>query len=64
MFQKLKAEGLTEEQLSRVESPIGLEIGAESPAEIAVAILGSIIREEKVRAGIPLGKAQEASPKS
>ena len=64
MFQKLKAEGLREEQLSRVESPIGLEIGAESPAEIAVAILGSIIREEKVRAGIPLGKAEEASPKS
>ena len=64
MFQKLKAQGLSEEQLVRVESPVGMEIGAESPAEIAVAILGSVIRDVKVRAGIPLGKAEEASSQS
>ncbi len=64
MFQKLKAEGLTEDQLSGVESPVGMEIGAESPAEIAVSILGSIIRDVKSRAGTPLGKAEEATPHS
>jgi len=31
--------------LARVRSPVGLEIGAESPAEIAVAIVGEIVAE-------------------
>ncbi len=64
IFGKLKAEGITDDQLSRVESPVGMEIGAETPAEIAVAILGSIIRDVKSRSGVPLGKTEEASPQS
>ena len=47
MFRRLKARGVTDEQLARVEVPVGLQIGAESPAEIAVSILGSIIRQVK-----------------
>jgi xanthine dehydrogenase accessory factor len=35
--------GITEEQFGRVHGPIGLNIGARSPAEIAVSILGQII---------------------
>jgi xanthine/CO dehydrogenase XdhC/CoxF family maturation factor len=33
---------LTDEQLRRVHSPIGLDIGAEAPDEIAVAIIAEI----------------------
>lgn len=40
---RLKEQGFTDTQLSRLDAPIGLDIGAASPAEIAVAILGQII---------------------
>ena len=33
----------SEEQFARVHGPIGLNIGARSPAEIAVSILGQIV---------------------
>src|ERR1700675_3481687 len=36
--ERLKVQGITSEQLARIHSPIGLAIGAVSPAEIAVAI--------------------------
>jgi xanthine dehydrogenase accessory factor len=39
---RLKVAGITEAQLARVHAPIGLAIGAVSPAEIAVAIMGEI----------------------
>lgn len=40
---RLRELGLTDAQLNRLDAPIGLDIGASSPAEIAVAILGQII---------------------
>jgi len=41
--ERLGAAGLTEEQLGRLFGPIGLDIGAQSPEEIGIAILGQII---------------------
>jgi xanthine dehydrogenase accessory factor len=41
--ERLGAAGLTQQQLNRLYGPIGLEIGAQSPEEIGVAILGQII---------------------
>jgi xanthine dehydrogenase accessory factor len=41
-LERLKAQGLTEAELARIHSPIGLAIGAVSPSEIAVAIIGEI----------------------
>lgn len=35
--------GITEADIGRIDAPIGLDIGAQSPAEIAVAVLGAII---------------------
>ena len=40
---RLKEEGVTDEQLARVASPIGLDIGARTPEETAVAIAGEIV---------------------
>ena len=51
--ENLAAAGFSPEQIGRIRGPIGLEIGAESPAEIAVAILGEII-ENRARPGVPL----------
>src|SRR5438552_1218368 len=39
---RLKAQGVSEAALGRIHAPIGLAIGAVSPAEIAVAIMGEI----------------------
>jgi xanthine dehydrogenase accessory factor len=41
--ERLKAAGLSDEQLARLYGPIGLDIGAQSPEEIGVAILAQII---------------------
>src|SRR5688572_19859478 len=43
MFRRLKARGIPEAELGRVVAPVGLPIGAETPAEIAVSILGQVI---------------------
>ena len=40
---RLKEEGVTDEQLARVSSPIGLDIGARTPEETAVAIAAEIV---------------------
>jgi xanthine dehydrogenase accessory factor len=40
---RLKEEGATDEDLQRISSPIGLDIGARTPEETAVAIAGEII---------------------
>ncbi|MCL6708368.1 XdhC family protein [Pseudomonas sp. R2.Fl] len=47
--ERLIAEGLTAEQIGRISAPIGLDIGASSPAEIAVAVLADIIRAFRSR---------------
>src|SRR5882757_9348436 len=41
-LERLKEHGASEEALARIHAPIGLPIGAVSPPEIAVAIMGEI----------------------
>jgi xanthine dehydrogenase accessory factor len=41
-IERLKAQGLSDAVLARIHAPIGLPIGAVSPSEIAVAIMGEI----------------------
>jgi xanthine dehydrogenase accessory factor len=43
-LERLHAAGVSDEKLSRIQAPIGISIGAQSPAEIAVAILAQIIQ--------------------
>jgi len=48
-LERLKTQGLSDAALARIHAPIGLDIGAVSPAEIAVAIMAQIterLREE------------------
>ena len=55
---RLKEEGVTDEQLSRVSSPIGLDVGARTPEETAVAIAAEIIA---LRTGHSGGRLAERS---
>ena len=41
--ERLAEVGITDEMFARIHGPVGLNIGAKSPAEIAVSILGQII---------------------
>lgn len=41
--ERLTALGVTAEEIGRIHAPIGIEIGAASPAEIAVAVLAQVI---------------------
>jgi xanthine dehydrogenase accessory factor len=41
-IERLKGQGLSDAQLARIHAPIGLAIGAISPSEIAVSIMGEI----------------------
>jgi len=59
MFVRLQARGITEEELARVEAPVGIPIGSESPAECAVSILGSIIRHHKRGTRAAVGERRE-----
>ncbi|MEM9278917.1 MAG: XdhC family protein [Pseudomonadota bacterium] len=43
-LERLAVEGASEEQLNRIKAPIGLDIGAASPQEIAVAIMAEVIQ--------------------
>ncbi|GAB4536903.1 MAG: XdhC/CoxI family protein [Anaerolineales bacterium] len=50
----LLAAGLPEERLQRVVSPIGLELNAETPEEIAVSIMAQIIMQHRGGDGRPM----------
>ena len=47
VLDKLREEGCAEDRLQKVRAPIGLDIGAVSPEEVALAILAEIVAERR-----------------
>jgi xanthine dehydrogenase accessory factor len=45
---RLKANGFTDEDLKKIHGPIGLAIGARSPAEIAISIMAEMTQRLRV----------------
>ncbi len=48
-LERMRASGLADEDVARIRAPIGLPIGAASPAEIAVAVLAEVIQSLRSR---------------
>lgn len=51
LYALLEAEGLSRERLELVHAPIGLDIGAVTPEEIAVSIVAELIAHRRGRLG-------------
>jgi xanthine dehydrogenase accessory factor len=56
--ERLMAAGLSAEEIARIHAPIGLDIGASSPQEIAVAVMAQVIAALRKRAVV----AEAAAP--
>ena len=60
--ERLKAQGLSEAAITRIHAPIGLDIGAVSPAEIAVAIMAQITERLHEAADVEPARTRAAAP--
>jgi xanthine dehydrogenase accessory factor len=56
------ADTYSPEQLARIHTPMGLDIGAETPAEIALAILAEIVKVRHGRTGDTVSLSAKARP--
>lgn len=59
-FDSLKSEGISEEDIKRVHSPIGLSIGAKTAQEIAVSIVAEMVAVKNGKVWSPDTGAKEA----
>ena len=55
VLERLRATGVADERLARVRAPVGLDIGAVTPEEVALAILAEIVAERRGGQGITFG---------
>jgi xanthine dehydrogenase accessory factor len=54
---RLRASGITEEELARLHGPLGLDLGAARPAETAVSVVAEVLAVRRGRSGGPLAAA-------
>jgi xanthine dehydrogenase accessory factor len=56
VFDELKGAGVDEKQFARVNAPIGLDLGSDSPPEIAVSVMAEILQVTRKASGRPLSQ--------
>lgn len=60
VIDRLRESGVAEEQLQKIHAPIGLDIGAVSPEEVALAIMAEIVAARRGGSGVPLSAWRRA----
>jgi xanthine dehydrogenase accessory factor len=60
-FHQLLEEGVPRERLDRIRAPIGLDVGAETPAEIAVAVAAEWVQLRRGGSGRPLTEVERVA---
>ncbi len=55
-LQRLREEGVTDEQLARLRSPVGLELGGRTPQETAVSVAAELVMLRNGASGRPLSE--------
>jgi molybdopterin adenylyltransferase len=63
-FEALVAEGFTDDDLGRIETPVGLDIGGRNPVEIALSIAGGLVAARSGRSGGRLATRRRPQPGS
>ena len=61
-LRRLREAGLDEDQLARMASPLGLDLGARTPEETAVSIAAEIVSRRWGGRGRPLGEVSRPDP--
>ncbi len=56
--ERLRAAGLTDAEMARLHGPVGLDLGARTPAETAVSVVAQVIAARAGRAGTALATAE------
>ncbi len=56
-IERLREAGFAQEEIARIDAPIGLDIGAKSPAEIAIAVMAELTERLRRPASRPGGMA-------
>jgi xanthine dehydrogenase accessory factor len=51
VFEILRGRGFSDAQLARVYAPLGLDIGADSPAEIAISVVAELLKVQRGGSG-------------
>jgi xanthine dehydrogenase accessory factor len=59
LFENLREEGITQEQLDRVFSPVGVDINAILPEEIAISIVAQMIAVRRSKPGSQIPRADQ-----
>ena len=65
-LERIAEDGVPASELNEIHAPLGVDLGAETPAEIAVSIIGEIIRERRTGArdpfslGVKLGQLRRS----
>lgn len=62
MISDLREQGLTlvEDKVRAIRTPIGLDVGADSPEEIAISVLSELLAVRNKRSGLPLRERNKA----